>query len=147
MIVDRFRLLEAKHNVDIRPGKISNSVALTRSPGHAILSFSGALALPERMVGIAMMLGVLEKKWPGSRYLYRFPSDLDSLALARSLSGARQDYRPVFRWAADFLITDGMLKDFERQGYEAWQVLEEIAVTKELLAFRLGVLPGALQVC
>ena len=139
--MDRFELLQIRHNVNITPGKIKNSVALTRQPGQAVLAYSPALSPNQRNVGIAMMLGVLVKRWPGDHFLLRFPEEGDSDRLLRALVQARRDYRPVFRWAADFLITDRMLCEIEQEERSPWELVERALVTPELVACRLGVLP------
>ncbi|MDA8220045.1 MAG: hypothetical protein M0Z94_20780 [Dehalococcoidales bacterium] len=137
----RFELLQIRHNVEITPGKIKNSVALTRHPGEAVVTYSPALPANQRNVGVAMMFGVLEKRWSGTYFLFRFPEEGDPDQLIRALVQARRDYRPVFRWAAELLITDRMLREIEREERSPWELVEQEQVTPELVAYRLGVLP------
>lgn len=140
--MDRFALLEAKHNADIRPRPIINDVSMRVSQsGTVVISYSSRLSKAEIILGIAMMFGALELRWPGYQFRFRFPIPDDPPPLKRRSSKARRDWRMAFRWAARFLVTERMLAEVKRDGHEPWVLYESDSIHPEAIAYRVGVLP------
>lgn len=143
--MNRFELLFIKYNVDLRSTWLANDVAMTKNPtGTVVITYCKRLSMQEAVVGVAMMLGVLEMRWQGSQFRFRFPIPSDPLPLKTRARQARRDYRQAMRWASRYLIPERMLKDLESEGREPWELCETECLTPEIVGLRVGVMvpPG-----
>ena len=139
--MNRFALLEAKYNAEVRPRRLVNDVALTINPaGTCTISYGATLPKPEAVVGVAMMFGVLELGWPGYQFRFRFPLDDDSAPLKKRAGAMRRDYRVAWRWAGKFLIPDAAIRRIKRERPDVREAIEELSVMPDLLGYRLGII-------
>lgn len=127
------------HNIELRTAWLQNDVVLTRRRDGWLITTCKRLGDEHRhALAVAMMIEVIALKWPGKRFLCRFPLSEDTPALRRATATHPRDYRFPYQRALQRIVPDRFLERMEREERSAAYACEESGVSLADLEVRVA---------
>lgn len=113
--MQRFRDFEDAFGVVIRSGWIRNDISMTIGKKRTLITYSAALAAPIALLAVTTMIEVLDLRWEGRQFRFRYPHPADEPEEGRKVRAVRRDYRKPERLARRRLLPSALLEQAERE--------------------------------